>query len=136
MNAPMTGGEAEVSRAVSLDEEFLARQKQRLQATRDTLLRGLAGVSEEEREWAEGAQEALRDWEERGPYVSARDLDAALQRKLRRRLAIVERALQKIEEGTYGLCDETGEPIPRGRLEAVPEAIYTIEVQKRRENRS
>jgi DnaK suppressor protein len=41
--------------------------------------------------------------------------------------------LQKIEEGTYGTCDDTGEPIPRGRLEAMPEAIYTVEAQQRRE---
>jgi DnaK suppressor protein len=45
----------------------------------------------------------------------------------------VQRALQKIEEGTYGLCDATGEPILRERLEAVPEAIYTLEAQIRRE---
>jgi DnaK suppressor protein len=48
----------------------------------------------------------------------------------------VRRALQKIEEGTYGICDATGEPIPRGRLEAVPEAIYTLEAQKRLEGRT
>jgi DnaK suppressor protein len=45
----------------------------------------------------------------------------------------VERALQKIDERTYGICDATGELISRGRLEAVPEALYTLEAQQRQE---
>ena len=52
-----------------------------------------------------------------------REMDATIGEQVERRLGDVERALQKIEEGTYGLSDESGEPIPRGRLEAVPEAI-------------
>jgi DnaK suppressor protein len=38
----------------------------------------------------------------------------------------VDRALRKIEEGTYGLSDRSGKPIPRERLEAVPDALYTL----------
>ena len=56
-----------------------------------------------------------------------------LDERVNRRLKVVERALQKIGEGTYGICDDTGDPISKERLEAVPEAIYTIEAQKRRE---
>jgi DnaK suppressor protein len=50
---------------------------------------------------------------------------------MERRLENIERALQKIDEGTYGLSDESGEPIPKGRLEAVPEAIRTVDEQGR-----
>jgi len=39
------------------------------------------------------------------------------------RLERVDRALRKIEEGTYGLSDISGQPIPRERLEAIPEAL-------------
>lgn len=39
----------------------------------------------------------------------------------------VEKALEKIEEGTYGICEETGEPIDIARLEAYPEATTTID---------
>jgi DnaK suppressor protein len=42
------------------------------------------------------------------------------------RLERVNRALKKIEEGTYGLSDRSGKPTPRERLEAVPEALYTL----------
>jgi len=60
-----------------------------------------------------------------------RELDASVGEGVERRLREVARALQKIEEGSYGVCDDTGEEIPRGRLEAVPEAIRTVEAQQR-----
>jgi DnaK suppressor protein len=43
------------------------------------------------------------------------------------RLERVERALRKLEEGTYGLSDLSGKAIARERLEAVPEAICTLD---------
>jgi DnaK suppressor protein len=60
-----------------------------------------------------------------------REMDASIGEQVERRLGEVDRALQKIKEGTYGLSDESGEPIPRGRLEAVPEALRTVEEQQR-----
>ena len=52
-----------------------------------------------------------------------------------RRLRVVERALQKIDEGTYGLSDASGKPIPKDRLESTPEAILTAQEEQREENR-
>jgi DnaK suppressor protein len=60
-----------------------------------------------------------------------REVDATVEQQVERRFQAVERALQKIEEGTYGLSDDSGEPIPRGRLEAMPEATRTVEEQER-----
>ncbi len=45
----------------------------------------------------------------------------------------IERALQKIEEGTYGICDISGDEIPLARLEAMPYALTTVKAQERRE---
>jgi len=50
---------------------------------------------------------------------------------LRRELAAVERAESRLAAGTYGLSIESGEPIPDGRLEAVPTAERTLEEQQR-----
>ena len=50
---------------------------------------------------------------------------------LRRELAAVERAEQRLEDGTYGLSVESGEPIPDGRLEALPTAERTVEEEER-----
>ncbi len=46
----------------------------------------------------------------------------ALERRIREQLAKVEHALHKFTEGTYGLCDNCGQPIDPARLEALPEA--------------
>jgi len=43
----------------------------------------------------------------------------------------IERALEKIEEGTYGVCDISGEEIPLARLEAVPYATMTVKAQEK-----
>jgi DnaK suppressor protein len=118
-----------------LDARFVARQKGRLETMRETLLRTLQGIDEDEKEWTEESLQARHDRSVLGSYAVARELDAALEKRLKRRLGLIERALAKIEEGTYGLCDATGEPIPRERLEAIPEAIYTVEAQRRQEGR-
>src|SRR5690349_12352889 len=39
----------------------------------------------------------------------------------------IVRALEKLDEGTYGICDECGEPIPAGRLEVAPESTLCVE---------
>ncbi len=45
----------------------------------------------------------------------------------------VERALEKIQEGTYGICDISGEEIPKARLEAMPYASTTVKAQEKLE---
>jgi DnaK suppressor protein len=62
------------------------------------------------------------------------ELDEALVDDLRARLAAVERAEQRLAEGTYGLSVESGRPIPDERLEAVPTAELTVEQERERGN--
>ncbi len=50
----------------------------------------------------------------------------ALEKRLREELARVEHALKKFEEGTYGLCDNCGQPIDPARLEALPQASLCL----------
>ena len=45
----------------------------------------------------------------------------------------IDRALEKIDEETYGICDLSGEPIPVARLEAVPYATMTVKAQEKYE---
>ena len=56
-----------------------------------------------------------------------RDRDGAAIENMDRMLAKVNRALEKINEGTYGLSDIDGTPIPAARLEALPYANITVE---------
>ena len=60
------------------------------------------------------------------------ELDESLAIRLRDELAAVERAEQRLEEGTYGLSIESGEPIPDGRLELIPWAERTAEERRAR----
>jgi DnaK suppressor protein len=50
----------------------------------------------------------------------------ALENRIRQELAGIEHALQKFEEGTYGLCDSCGQPIAPERLEALPQASLCV----------
>jgi DnaK suppressor protein len=63
------------------------------------------------------------------------DLSSELHKRDRERklLVKIEEALQRIQEGSYGYCEETGEPIHLGRLEARPVATLSLEAQERRE---
>jgi RNA polymerase-binding protein DksA len=49
-----------------------------------------------------------------------------LEKRIREQLAEVEHALRKFEEGTYGLCDNCGQPIDPARLEALPQASLCL----------
>ena len=65
---------------------------------------------------------------ERANELRARDR----QRKL---ISKIDSALRRIEEGTYGFCEDTGDPISLRRLEARPIATLSIEAQERHERR-
>jgi len=58
------------------------------------------------------------------------ELDAGIVERERTRLEAIERAERRLDEGTYGLSVESGEPIPAGRLEAIPWAERTGEEQE------
>jgi RNA polymerase-binding transcription factor DksA len=54
----------------------------------------------------------------------------SLQREMILRLQLIDEALQRITDGTYGVCRRCGQPIPDDRLEAIPFAAYDIECQE------
>jgi DnaK suppressor protein len=52
--------------------------------------------------------------------------DIGVGRSLETGLARTERALAKLDEGTYGICDACGEPIPPARLRAMPDGVLCV----------
>jgi DnaK suppressor protein len=117
-----------------LDKEFVEKQRERLQGLRDELARMVEGLEEDQQDRAESEGDMTEnDSGDMSQSLFTREMDATVEQTMEKRLESVDRALQKVEEGTYGICDDTGEPIPRGRLEAMPEAVYTVEAQQRRE---
>jgi DnaK suppressor protein len=116
-----------------LDKEFIEQQRDRLLDRKAELERMQRDAQEVSRERSQEYQDAQADSGDESQYLFEREVDATLGQQFGQELKDVSRALEKIEEGTYGLSDRSGEPIPRGRLEAIPEALYTIEEQQRRE---
>ncbi|MFM9942999.1 MAG: RNA polymerase-binding protein DksA [Hyphomicrobiaceae bacterium] len=87
----------------------------------------LHGLHEDSSQHADLADRATSETD-RALELRARDR----QRKL---VAKIDAALARIEEGTYGYCEETGEPISLKRLDARPIATMSIEAQERHERR-
>jgi DnaK suppressor protein len=58
-----------------------------------------------------------------------KEMDLSVEDEIEDMLSQVDRALQKLEEGSYGICDVSGKDIPVNRLEAIPYATLTVECQ-------
>jgi DnaK suppressor protein len=114
-----------------IDQQFVERQRERLVGLREELVRIREGMAADEADLGESEGDTTPDSGDMSQAMFTREMDASIGEQAERRLGEVDRALQKIEDGTYGLSDDSGEPIPRGRLEAVPEAIRTVEEQQR-----
>ncbi len=97
--------------------ELLERDRERLQATIADAKRLRRG------EIAEIDQDT--DAVEAGEHIVEEEIDDALEARVRAELEAVERAEKRLAEGTYGFSVESGDPIPRERLEAIPWAERT-----------
>ncbi|MGE7136612.1 TraR/DksA family transcriptional regulator [Luteibacter sp. NPDC031894] len=119
--------------ATPLDVDFLARQKARLLDLRRQLIDvgDAAGTDEQALQTAAGGEP--QDAGDDGERFAQQANDEAVLAHNETRLLSVERALEKIDEGTYGVSDGNGEAIPRERLEAVPETCFTVEEAADRE---
>jgi DnaK suppressor protein len=103
--------------------KLLGWKEEILRQTRETL----QGMTVEALQYADLADRATSETD-RALELRARDR----QRKL---IAKIDAALARIEDGTYGYCEETGEPIGLKRLDARPIATLSLEAQERHERR-
>jgi DnaK suppressor protein len=95
-----------------------------------------AAADRDEGEESEARSEsagAAREYEDDAQRLAALELEGNLIVRDASRLERVNRALKKIDEGTYGLSDRSGQLIPRERLEAVPESILTLAEEQTQE---
>ncbi len=104
-------------------EKLIAWKQEILAESRETL----AALQEESTNHPDLADRASSETD-RSIELRARDR----QRKL---IAKIDEALERIDDGTYGYCEETGEPINLKRLDARPIATLSIEAQERHERR-
>ena len=116
-----------------IDPTFLDHQKRRLTGLRQEFLSLRQRQQGEQKSVNADLTGQARDYEDDAQRLAAVELQDNLVVYDDARLSNIERALQKIEDGTYGLSDASGEPISLERLKASPEALYTEEEQRQRE---
>src|SRR5579862_9287917 len=122
-----------MTNAPRLDPAFIEKQRHRLNKVRDQLTAGTRAAERREQDVrTENANSASREYEDDAQRLNLLDVEEDVVTHDVARLERVNRALQKIEEGTYGLSDQSGTPIPRDRLEAVPESNLTFAEEKAR----
>ncbi len=78
---------------------------------------------------------ALPDIVDRASSETDRAIELRARDRQRKLIAKIDAALARIEDGSYGYCDDTGEPIALKRLDARPIATLSIEAQERHERR-
>ena len=107
------------------DAAFIEKQRQVLTKLRAELSSAVRDEKAEEDAVKEESP-GPREYEDDAQKLATLEVDGALRVRDLERLGRVDRALKKIEEGTYGLSDMSGLPIPRERLEVVPESVSTL----------
>jgi len=120
-------------------DAFTKAQKEKLLQLRDAMVDSMAGVAQDTlRSRAEGSEASAFGMHQADAGSDAYDRDFALSLLSQEQDALyeIDQALKRIELGTYGICEMSGKPIPRARLEAIPFARFTVECQSQLEKQS
>ena len=118
------------------DEPFM--NSRQLEYFKRKLLIWKADLMSDSKDTIEGLQDSTRnipDIADRASEETDRALELRTRDRQRKLVAKIDSALRRIEDGTYGFCEETGDPISFKRLDARPIATLSIEAQERHERR-
>jgi DnaK suppressor protein len=118
------------------DEPFM--NDKQLEYFRRKLLNWKAELLSDTRDTIEGLQDGTRnipDVADRASEETDRALELRTRDRQRKLVSKIDAALRRIDEGEYGYCDVTGEPISLKRLDARPIATMSLEAQERHERR-
>lgn len=118
------------SQKSELDAAFVEKQRHRLLQLRATLVTAAQSAESAEADVKAQRVSDAGESEDDAQALDTLEREGNLVVREVERLERVDRALKKIEEGSYGLSDRSGEAIPRERLEAVPEALYTLNEER------
>ena len=103
-----------------------AKFYQRLMELRDQLIRQMNGLAKESAQEMAGYSLHMAD---SGTDNFDRDFALSLLSSDQDAIYEIEEALKRIEKNTYGICELTGKPIPKSRLEAIPWTRFTVQAQ-------
>ena len=118
----------------SADEEYMSELqleyfRQKLIAWKEELLKESGETIDDLKEG--GLNEP--DLNDRASNETEKALELRTRDRMRKLIKKINQALERIEDGSYGYCEETGDPIGLNRLEARPVTTMTIEAQERHE---
>jgi len=119
------------------DSEQFMNERQR-EYFRNKLLSWREEILREARETLQHLQDESQnhpDFADRASSETDRAIELRARDRQRKLISKIDAALQRIDDGTYGYCEETGEPISLKRLDARPIATLSIEAQERHERR-
>ncbi|PID35851.1 MAG: RNA polymerase-binding protein DksA [Rhodobacterales bacterium] len=105
---------------------------------RRKLLKWKADLLDDSKHTIEGLQEGTRnipDVADRASEETDRALELRTRDRQRKLVTKIDAALRRLDEGEYGYCEETGDPISLKRLDARPIATLSLEAQERHERR-
>src|ERR687892_312106 len=125
------------ARAVNFDKATLAKIREQLESER-------ADLQQQENELEEtsfvGTQSDLtgevgldEDFADAGTATFDRERDLSIRNNIRDLIAQIKRAIRKIDEGTYGRCENCGNPIDAQRIKALPHALLCLDCKRREE---
>jgi len=120
----------------SEDEEFM--NPRQVKYFHDKLVAWKEEILAESRETLLNLQKDSQnhpDIADRASSETDRSIELRARDRQRKLIAKIDAALMRIEDGSYGYCEETGEPIGVGRLDARPIATFSLEAQERHEKR-
>jgi DnaK suppressor protein len=113
-----------------LDGAYVERKRQQLTKLRDELRKSTHVAEAEENNVNNESNLQAREYEDDAQKLDMLEREGILVGRDVQRLDRVQRALKKIDEGTYGFSDVSGERIPHDRLEVMPDAINTMSEQE------
>ncbi|NGX63106.1 MAG: General stress protein 16O [Candidatus Anoxychlamydiales bacterium] len=115
-----------------LQENEIEKYKEKLLELRVKITGAINGAKEEVKELDETKGYSQHQADE-GTDDFGKTINMEVSNKEYLILKQIDRALEKIDEGTYGICDITKKEIPKARLQAIPYATMTIEAQEKTE---
>ena len=121
---------------LSEDEEFM--NPKQMAYFKEKLLAWRSDIQRESAETVESLQEHnlnAPDLADRATSESNRSIELRARDRQRKLVSKINQALKRIDDGEYGYCEETGEPISLQRLDARPIATLSLEAQERHERR-
>jgi DnaK suppressor protein len=127
VNAASTGTKPQQRQDIDVDHyrQLLLEEMARLEEEREYLRKTNSDMDGNLPEDAESDE----DTADLASSLMDKEMDLSVEEEIDDTMSAIEHALRKMEDGTYGICDVSGQPIPKSRLELIPWASLTAQMQ-------